>query len=138
MSTPQKTASDASTWANGFFSCCSPGGLCILTICCSCITYGKTQHRVKYGSLDDYSCCNSSCIVFCLAAHLGLQCFPAMMQRKLIRNKFNLKGSWLGDFCRSGACTCCVLMQNEKESEQRISARASQPYMSHEQMVYPQ
>ncbi|KAK0761667.1 hypothetical protein N5P37_005649, partial [Trichoderma harzianum] len=132
------TTSNAWTWANDFFSCCSPGGLCILTTCCPCITYGRTQHRVKYGSLDDYSCCNSSCIVFALAAHFGLGCIPAMMQRKLMRKKFNLEGSWLGDFCRSCSCTCCVLMQNEKESEQRVSARVAEPYQPHDAMVYRQ
>lgn len=40
--------------------CCSPGGLCLMTTCLPCITYGKIQHRMEHGNLDDYSCCNGS------------------------------------------------------------------------------
>ncbi|PTB40392.1 hypothetical protein M441DRAFT_142825 [Trichoderma asperellum CBS 433.97] len=138
MSTPITIANHHDpSWANGFFNCCSPGGLCFLTTCCPCITYGKTQHQVNYGSLEDYSCCNSSCIVFALAVHCGLQCIPAMIQRKRLRTKYNLDGSFFGDFCRSCLCTCCVLMQNGKESEQRGSKRGvSQPYQSPTGMSY--
>lgn len=46
-------------WANGFFDCCSPAGLCLKTFCCPCIVYGKTQARL-HNKLDDYSCCNGS------------------------------------------------------------------------------
>ncbi|KAF3060558.1 hypothetical protein CFAM422_011334 [Trichoderma lentiforme] len=134
MSTANSSSNNIA-WANGFFDCCSPGKLCLLTSCCPCITYGKTQYRVHHGSLEGYSCCNSSCIVFAIAAHFGLQFVPATMQRTHIREKYNLHGSWLGDFCRSGCCTCCVLMQNEKESEQL--GALSEPYRSNTAMVYP-
>lgn len=147
---------DITKWKNGFFDCCSPGRLCLMTTCFPCITYSKTQYALTRGSLKGYSCCNSSvricnwfrirryiselwpqCIVFALASHFGLQFIPAMMQRKQIREKFNLEGSCLGDFCRSGACTCCVLMQNGKESEQRMPLVVT-PYPLSALMVYPQ
>lgn len=150
MSTSQR---HATKWKNNFFHCYNPGRLCLMTACFPCITYGKTQYQVTHRSLNGYSCCNSSvgifypmstniclnnpqCIVFAIASHCGLQFIPAMMQRKQIRETFDLEGSCLGDFCRSGACTCCVLMQNEKELQQRGPLLVSQ-YQPSGRMVYP-
>ncbi|KAL6701635.1 PLAC8 family domain-containing protein [Trichoderma pleuroticola] len=126
------------TWANGLFDCCSPGGLCFKTTFCPCITYGKTQHRMKHGNLNDYSCCNASCVIFACLAHCGLTCIPTTMQRGDIREKHGLEGGCFGDFCKSCWCNCCVLIQNEKELEQReaLLKGSSEPYRPNPSMVY--
>ncbi|KAL7926947.1 PLAC8 family domain-containing protein [Trichoderma austrokoningii] len=126
-------------WAHGFFDCCSPGGLCLKTFFCPCIVYGKSQARL-HNKLDNYSCCNGSCCLFAVLFHLGCQCIPATMQRGAIRERHNLEGGGFGDFCKSCWCTCCVLMQNEKELEQRESLLrgSTQGYQPNDGMVYPQ
>lgn len=80
------------------------------------------------------------CVLFCVLTHCGLQCIPLTMQRSEIREKHNLEGGGFGDFCKSCWCTCCVLMQNEKEVEQRESLLrgSSQGYQPNGGMVYPQ
>ena len=46
-------------WSTDFFDCCSPGGLCLKTFCCPCITFGQTHHRLtRDPDLNGYSCCN--------------------------------------------------------------------------------
>ncbi|KAL7939393.1 PLAC8 family domain-containing protein [Trichoderma chlorosporum] len=136
MSSQEKNGE--TTWAHGLFDCCSPGGLCFLTTCCPCITYGKVQHRMKHGNLDDYSCCNFSCVIFACLAHCGLQCIPTTMQRGDIREKHGLEGGCFGDFCKSCWCNCCVLIQSEKELEQRqaLLRGSSEPYKPNPGMEY--
>ncbi|KAL6876792.1 hypothetical protein J3F83DRAFT_727115 [Trichoderma novae-zelandiae] len=56
------------------------------------------------------------------------------MQRTAIREKYHLAGGWCGDFCRSGCCTCCVLIQNQKEMEEQ--GPFSQPYRSTGPIMY--
>ncbi|PTB37556.1 uncharacterized protein TrAFT101_005566 [Trichoderma asperellum] len=135
-----KEGNNNKEWAHGLMDCCSPGGLCLMTTFCPCITHGKTAHRLEHGNLDDYSCCNGSCILFAILTHCGLQCIPATMQRGELREKYNLEGGCFGDFCKSCWCTCCVLIQNEKESEQRESLLrgSSEGYQPNGGMVYPQ
>ncbi|KAL7953613.1 PLAC8 family domain-containing protein [Trichoderma compactum] len=126
------------TWANDLFDCCSPGGLCFKTTFCPCITYGKTQHRVKHGNLDGYSCCNASCVIFACLANCNLTCIPTAMQRRHIREKHGLEGDCFGDFCKSCWCNFCVLIQHEKELQQReaLLKGSSEPYRPNPGMVY--
>ncbi|EHK40214.1 uncharacterized protein TrAtP1_006275 [Trichoderma atroviride] len=128
------------SWAHGLFDCCSPAGLCLKTFFCPCITFGKAAHLKNHNNLDDYSCCNGSCCLFAVLLHCSLHFIPATMQRGDVREKFNLEGSCLGDCCKSCWCTCCVLMQNEKELEQRESLLrgSSQGYQPNGGMEYPQ
>ncbi|KAL7897232.1 PLAC8 family domain-containing protein [Trichoderma sp. SZMC 28014] len=126
-------------WANGFFDCFSPADLCLKTSFFPCVTYGKTQARLR-NKMDSYSCCNGSCCAFAVLLHCGLQCILTTMQRSELRSKYNLEGGGCGDCCRSCWCTCCVLMQNEKEAEEResILRGSSQGYQPQDGMVYPQ
>ncbi|KAL6887415.1 PLAC8 domain-containing protein [Trichoderma longibrachiatum] len=138
MSSQEETKGNESTWTQGLFDCCSPAGLCCLTCFLPCVTYGKAQHRMKHGSLDNYSCCNASCIVYALLAHCGLGCIPTTMQRGEIREKYSLEGRCFGDFCKSCWCNCCTLMQHEKELEQRqaLLKGSAEPYQPIGGMVY--
>lgn len=56
----KESGNSQSGWAHGLFDCCSPGGLCLKTFFCPCLTFGKTSHLLAHNNLDSYSCCNGS------------------------------------------------------------------------------
>ncbi|KAK0385800.1 hypothetical protein NLU13_6977 [Sarocladium strictum] len=124
---------DGQNWVTSLWSCCSPVGLCCMTCWLPCITYGKTDHRLRNnGNLEGYSCCNSACMIFCLASYCSVACIPAFMQRSNLREKYSLQGNCCKDFMASWCCTCCVLMQSDKEAELR-EAQAQQHYLRTQQ-----
>lgn len=41
------------------------------------------------------------------------------MQRQYIRERYNLEGSCIKDLVASFCCTCCTLMQSDKEATHR-------------------
>lgn len=43
-----------------------------------------------------------------------------MMKRGEIREQFNIKGSGCGDCCVSFWCSCCAIIQQEKEVKKRL------------------
>lgn len=89
-STPPTNIHDPS-WDNDFFHCCSPAGLCFLTACCPCITFGKTQHQMSHSSLKDYSCCNSSVSIYftCWILIYRMLIYSVLSLRSLLIVAFN-------------------------------------------------
>jgi hypothetical protein len=58
-----------------------------------------------------------------------------MMQRTKIRKRFHIKGSPFRDCVESVCCTCCVLVQHEKQSQ--VQTNNQEGYNSVTQMAYP-
>ena len=99
-------------WNHGLCSCMSGPdgcGTCCCVLCClPCDAY-KTAERigesgVLYGLLTCF-----------------LPCIGAMLLRRKIRKRYNIKGSDLEDAGISCLCTPCVMCQNSNETKERAA-----------------
>ena len=63
------------------------------------------------------------------------------MQRAEVRNRYNLQGSCLMDLALTVCCSCCSMVQTDKEAAERAPLAASQgdkaQYASQQGMTYP-
>ncbi|OAA73726.1 DUF614 domain protein [Cordyceps fumosorosea ARSEF 2679] len=115
-----RSPAGAQPWYAGFFECFSPVDTCLITCCLPCVTFGQVHHRMQRSAeLEGYEPINTSCLLLCGAACVGLACVPVAMQRQMVREKYNLEGSCIGDLARTYCCGCCVLVQNDKEAQHR-------------------
>ncbi|KAK6506701.1 hypothetical protein TWF481_005160 [Arthrobotrys musiformis] len=134
-------AGQPGSWEHGMCGCFGDCGKCCLTCWCPCITYGKIHHRLRNNDMSNYSSCNGSCWGFCgLMCLCGVQWVMGMMQRGEIRQRYNLEGSGFGDCCRHFWCGCCVLIQEDRETEARkaLLVPANQAgYQQSAGMTYP-
>jgi len=105
----------AMSWNNPLFDCCSPLGTCCLATWCPCVLYGKTSARLDKPSKDSPSGCNASCCGWCILSTCYLSSFLQCMSRGKIRSRYNLEGSVCTDCLASFCCTCCDLVQQDKE-----------------------
>ncbi|KAB5578203.1 DUF614 domain-containing protein [Coniochaeta sp. 2T2.1] len=109
-------------WQNGLMSC-GPCDLCLLGTCLPCVLLGKTSERMRDPSMRSYETCNSDCMIMC-----GITYFTCcgwiygMIKRGEIRERYGIKGSGSGDCCTSFWCSCCALIQQEKEVKGRTAA----------------
>ncbi|KAK4464512.1 PLAC8 family-domain-containing protein [Cladorrhinum samala] len=116
--TPAKTQE----WSNGLCDC-GPCDLCMLGCCCPCILVGKSATRMNDPSMQSYETVNGDCMIF-----LGINCVSGcgwiygMLKRQEIRERFGIKGSGTNDCCVSYWCSCCALIQQEKEVQARMSS----------------
>ncbi|KAK6534944.1 hypothetical protein TWF281_006244 [Arthrobotrys megalospora] len=128
-------------WEHGMCGCFGDMGKCCMTCWCPCITYGKIQHRLRNNDMSNYKSCNGHCWGFCgLMCLCGVQWVMGMMQRGEIRQRYNLEGSGIGDCCRHFWCECCVLIQEDRETETRkaLLVPANQAgYQQSAGMAYP-
>ncbi|OQD84948.1 hypothetical protein PENANT_c011G10929 [Penicillium antarcticum] len=106
-------------WSNGLCDF-SNFGICCLGLICPCILYGRTQHRLTMKSRKEdptnmlaYETCNGSCT--------GLL---ATIQHTRIRKSYGIQGDIASDCVRATCCTCCTLIQDEKEILKREGHRA--------------
>ncbi|KAJ5792829.1 uncharacterized protein N7503_008807 [Penicillium pulvis] len=106
-------------WNHSLFDCCSPGLLCFKTCCLPCLTYGKTQARIRDPSLQSFSQINSSCSIWTLLSLFGSHWILQTVSRGEMRERYGIEGSCCGDCCVSLCCGCCALIQEEKEAELR-------------------
>ncbi|KAK1140290.1 hypothetical protein N8T08_010493 [Aspergillus melleus] len=106
-------------WNYSLFECCSPGLLCFTSFCLPCLTYGKTQSRIRDPSLQTYSSINSSCSIWTALSCFASQWILQTISRGEMRERFGIEGSCCGDCCVSLCCGCCALIQEEKEAELR-------------------
>ncbi|QDS72097.1 hypothetical protein FKW77_003431 [Venturia effusa] len=110
----------ARPWISSFFGCFSPIDLCCMTYCLPCVTFGKTHHRTrKNGNMDGYEPINTSCLLLCGSACVGLHFIPMALQSADIRKKYGLQGSCLEDIAKACCCALCTLVQAEKETKIR-------------------
>lgn len=161
---------DPGTWAHGLCDCTGIG-TCCLGLFCPCILYGKTQYRISMKSRKEdptnllgYEACNGSCMA--MAMLCGCQCelvpslklyskllifyvlgLLATVQHTRTRKSYGIRGDICSDCVRATCCTCCTLIQDEKEIQKRegehlkaaraSSAAFSAPYMTPGPMSYP-
>lgn len=120
-------------WKFSLWACCDPAKTCCCACLFPCCLFGKTASRWKEEQNENQ--CNTDCCLFSILGTCGLHWLPVMMQRSKIRKYFHIKGSTCGDCVASACCTCCVLVQNDKQSQQQRST--SGEYRSPTKMEYP-
>jgi len=123
-------------WSNSFWDCCSPIDLCFMGWCCPCFLFGKTQSRLKHGEI---SSCNVDCLGWCLMAHFGASWIYQTIKRGDMRDRYGIQGSMMGDCAGAYCCTCCALVQEEKEAllrEEGIDAKTGTQYQAPAAMTY--
>ncbi|RHZ66499.1 DUF614 domain protein [Aspergillus thermomutatus] len=140
------------TWSHGLCECSSIG-TCCLGLLCPCILYGRTQYRLSMKSKKEnptnmlgYETCNGSCTAMALLC--GCQWLLATVQHTRTRKAYGIRGNVGSDCVRATCCTCCTLIQDEKEfktreEERERAARATgqalvSPYAAPLQMSYGQ
>jgi Cys-rich protein (TIGR01571 family) len=139
-------------WSSGLCEC-SDIGTCCLGLACPCILYGRTQHRLSRKSrredptnLLGYETCNASCTAMSLLC--GCQWLLATIQHTRTRKAYAIEGDVCNDCVRATCCTCCILIQDEREIKKREETRAysaqltgasfGSPYLPPGQMQYGQ
>ncbi|OAQ96372.1 hypothetical protein LLEC1_01857 [Akanthomyces lecanii] len=137
-----RSPAGAQSWFAGFFDCFNPIDSCLITCCLPCVTFGKVQHRMQHSvELEGYEPVNTSCLLLCGAACLGVACVPVAMQRQAIREKYNLDGNCIEDIARTICCGCCSIIQHDKEAEHRErllrQGSVEQQYQTAPGMTYP-
>ncbi|KAJ5397445.1 hypothetical protein N7509_005558 [Penicillium cosmopolitanum] len=138
-------------WHHGLCEC-SNLGTCCMGLLCPCILYGKTQHRLSLKSRKEdptnmlgYETCNGSCTAMALLC--GCQWLFATIQHTRTRNAYGIQGGIASDCVRATCCTCCTLIQDEKEIQEREKQRGRaalergatllSPYTAPGPMAYP-
>ncbi|KAJ6183702.1 hypothetical protein N7519_005003 [Penicillium mononematosum] len=106
-------------WNYSLFDCCSPSTLCLTSCCLPCLTYGKTQTRIKDTSLRSFSYVNGPCAIWGFLSLGAMQWIMQTITRGEMRQQYGIEGSCCGDCCVSTFCGCCALIQEEKEAELR-------------------
>lgn len=111
------------TWHHTLCSCALPS-VCLTSLFCPCITYGRTQHRLAQRSAHKdptnmlgYSACNGSCVAFGVLC--GVNAVLAAIQKARVRKAYEMErgvsGGLGGDLVRGACCCCCSVAQDEKE-----------------------
>ncbi|KAK6814644.1 hypothetical protein RU639_009300 [Aspergillus parasiticus] len=88
--------------------------------------------------------CNGSCTAMALLC--GCQWLMATIQHRRTRKAYGIRGDIASDCVRATCCTCCTLIQDEKEIKKREEDRANaaratgatlvSPYLAPPQMAY--
>ncbi|PSN60649.1 hypothetical protein BS50DRAFT_640057 [Corynespora cassiicola Philippines] len=95
-----------------------PPSLCLTATFCPCITFGKTCWRYKNdGNMEGYKMCNVHTFECCFSMSIGMPYMAHFWQLREMREKYNLKGDGLDDFCLACYCPTCALIRYAKESE---------------------
>ncbi|KAJ5587485.1 uncharacterized protein N7459_003250 [Penicillium hispanicum] len=116
------------TWHHGLCEC-SNIGACCLGLTCPCVLYGRTQYRLSMKSRKEdptnmlgYETCNGSCTGMALLC--GCQWLLATIQHTRTRKAYGIHGDIASDCVRATCCTCCILIQDEKEIQTREERRS--------------
>ncbi|KAL8792741.1 MAG: hypothetical protein Q9195_004628 [Heterodermia aff. obscurata] len=77
----------------------------------------------KDGDLIGYNVVNASCLGWWAVSCFGAHCIPNLLQRHEIRERSqpNLQGNFVTDFLKAWCCSCCDLIQQEKEAQHLLS-----------------
>ncbi|KAG9253214.1 PLAC8 family-domain-containing protein [Emericellopsis atlantica] len=126
----------SSNWENGICSCFSQCDTCLMSCCLPCITYGKTQTRMRDPSLRSYSALNGDCLIFGLLSLGALNWIIQTSTRAQMRRNFSIEGSCCGDCLTVFFCPCCAVGQEEMEAQTRLQGDQTGYRMS-EGMNYP-
>ncbi|KAF8425200.1 PLAC8 family-domain-containing protein [Tirmania nivea] len=124
-------------------------GICCTGCWCPCILYSRTKHRLKTSpnsNLNDFQSCNPHCMAFCILSPVSW--VFTFLQRTRIRENYRLEGTVCGDCMRAYCCSCCTLIQDEREVMEREDERrrfagpgsgvvGQEGYKRSEGMTYP-
>ncbi|KAL5362417.1 PLAC8 family-domain-containing protein [Aspergillus floccosus] len=116
--------------------CCSQGSLCLTSCCLPCLTFGKTQARLRDPSLKEFHYFNFDCTLYAFLGMMGGHWIIQTIRRGEMRDRLGIEGSCCGDCCASFWCGCCVIIQDEKEVELRTRPEVT-GYQPTQQMLYP-
>ncbi|GKT64989.1 PLAC8 family protein [Colletotrichum tofieldiae] len=90
--------------------------------CLPCLLLGKTSERLRDPTMQTYEAINTDCMLMCgISFFTGCGWVYGMMKRGEIRERFGIKGSGASDCCVSYWCSCCALIQQDKEVQARMS-----------------
>eukprot|EP00243_Klebsormidium_subtile_P011235 TRINITY_DN62_c0_g1_i1.p1 TRINITY_DN62_c0_g1~~TRINITY_DN62_c0_g1_i1.p1 ORF type:complete len:194 (+),score=20.18 TRINITY_DN62_c0_g1_i1:88-669(+) len=105
-----------SEWQAGLCEWYKDFGLCIVTCCCPCITFGQTAEIIDNGIT---SCASAAAICFLIQAVAGCGCLYSCGFRSKLRAKFGLPASPCNDCCTHWCCSCCAFIQEYRELKLR-------------------
>ncbi|KAJ6004206.1 PLAC8 family-domain-containing protein [Penicillium canescens] len=88
---------------------------------------------LQLGCMYSLRCGLFTCLGF-VWSHWILQ----TIRRSELRQQFGIKGNCCGDCCAVFWCSCCAIIQEEKEAELRTRPAAQAAYQPTSGMVYPQ
>ncbi|KAI5843710.1 PLAC8 family-domain-containing protein [Tricharina praecox] len=97
---------------------------CCLGYWCPCILYSRTYHRLKTvpnSNINEFKSCNNHCGMFCLLAPVSF--ILTTLQRSRIRENYRLEGSIANDCMKAYCCSCCALIQDDREVAHREDER---------------
>ncbi|KDN69447.1 putative PLAC8 family protein [Colletotrichum sublineola] len=83
---------------------------------------GKTSERLRDPTMQTYEAINTDCLLmFGISFFTGCGWVYAMMKRTEIRERFGIRGSGFSDCCVTYWCSCCAVIQHDKEVQARMS-----------------
>lgn len=114
------------SWHYSLFSCASPG-LCLTSLGCPCLIYGRSQYRLSAKSTGrdptnvlGFSFVNGSCLAWSLLP--GINILLSAIQHTRVKKAYDMDDSagGMASACvQSSCCCCCVIAQDEKEMKWR-------------------
>ncbi|GIJ99772.1 hypothetical protein Aspvir_003775 [Aspergillus viridinutans] len=129
------------TWSHGLCECSSIG-TCCLGLLCPCILYGRTQYRLSMKAKKEnptnmlgHETCNGSCTAMALLC--GCQWLLATVQHTRTRKAYGISGNVGSDCVRATCCTCCTLIQDEKEFKTREEERERAAWATGQALLSP-
>ncbi|KAA8912908.1 PLAC8 family-domain-containing protein [Sphaerosporella brunnea] len=111
-------------YQHGMCDCMGDIPTCCLGYWCPCILYSRTYHRLKTApksNIERHHSCNIHCGIFCLLAPVSF--VLTTLQRSRIRENYRIEGSVASDCVKAYCCSCCVLIQDDREVRHREDQR---------------
>ncbi|EFX05939.1 duf614 domain containing protein [Grosmannia clavigera kw1407] len=134
------TAAVPGGWQSDLLDC-TPLSTCCLGTWLPCLLLGQTAERMRNPANQNPDGCNADCMVLCAIQYCtGCGWIYVMVKRSEIRQQLGIKGNGASDCCTSYWCTCCAVIQQEKEVVARTGGAApiTQGYQAQSSMQMPQ
>ncbi|KAK9742486.1 hypothetical protein RND81_03G176500 [Saponaria officinalis] len=103
-------------FSTGLCDCFSDAGLCCLTCCCPCITFGRIAEIVDKGSS---SCGVSGALYALIMGFTACQWVYSCTYRAKLKAQYGMQESCLNDCCTHFWCEPCALCQEYRELQHR-------------------
>ncbi|KAI8606997.1 hypothetical protein BC830DRAFT_1038343, partial [Chytriomyces sp. MP71] len=100
-------------WHFDLFSCFDDAALSFKTCCCPCVTVGETAE-----ARDGTSCAVAAAIWTVVACFCCSSCYGAVT-RDSMRKGYGIPGDIVTDCLMHCCCTCCAIVQENREVEAR-------------------
>ncbi|XP_058735411.1 cell number regulator 1-like [Vicia villosa] len=103
-------------WSTGLCRCLDDPGICLVTACCPCVTFGLIAEIVDKG---DPSCTCNGTIYGALLGLTGLACLYSCYYRSKLRAQYDLPEAPCMDCLVHFCCETCALCQEYRELKNR-------------------